>query len=180
MIVRLVTEAPEIGHHAERWEELSRGRRHDAGLRFAMGADVSDAFPVVFVVDDDESVRTALRRLLTSAGLAVEIFPTARAFLDSPLPDAPACLVLDVRLPDLNGLDVQKRLSQTGTSLPIVFLTGHGDIPMSVRAIKAGAVEFLTKPFRPHELLDAIRDAIDSDRRAREETKRPQIPPKVG
>ncbi|HEX4152248.1 MAG TPA: response regulator transcription factor [Steroidobacteraceae bacterium] len=126
------------------------------------------AAPVVFVVDDDESMRTALRRLLTSAGLPVEVFPTARAFLDSPRPDAPACLVLDVRLPDLNGLELQRHLTQAGKSLPIVFLTGHGDIPMSVRAMKAGAVEFLTKPFRPHELLEAIRHALDAERRIRE------------
>jgi FixJ family two-component response regulator len=134
---------------------------------------VNDATPIVFVVDDDESMRNALRRLLTSAGLPVEAFPTARAFLSSPRPDAPACLVLDVRLPDLNGLDLQKHLVQAGMSLPIVFLTGHGDIPMSVRAMKAGAVEFLTKPFRPHELLEAIRHALDSDRKLREQVKAP-------
>jgi FixJ family two-component response regulator len=135
---------------------------------------VNEVTPVVFVVDDDESVRTALRRLIASAGLPVEVFPTARAFLSSPRPDGPACLVLDVRLPDLNGLDLQKHLAQAGKSLPIVFLTGHGDIPMSVRAMKAGAVEFLTKPFRPHELLEAIRNALDGDRKLRDKSGSPQ------
>jgi FixJ family two-component response regulator len=139
---------------------------------------VSEPAPIVFVVDDDDSVRMSLRRLLTSAGFNVEVFPTARAFLSSPRPDAPACLVLDVRLPDLNGLALQKHLSQAGVSLPIVFLTGHGDIPMTVQAMKAGAVEFLTKPFRPDELLKAIRHALDSARRIREEGN--EDPSKVG
>jgi FixJ family two-component response regulator len=128
---------------------------------------MSVAEPIVFVVDDDESVRTALRRLIASAGLSVEVFATAREFLGSPRPDAPACLVLDVRLPDLSGLNLQKHLSEAGISLPIVFLTGHGDIPMSVQAMKAGAVEFLTKPFRSHELLEAIRNALESARKTR-------------
>jgi FixJ family two-component response regulator len=128
---------------------------------------MNDAVPTVFVVDDDESMRNALRRLLSSVGIAVEVFPTARAFLASPRRDAPACLLLDVRLPDLNGLELQKHLAQAGAPIPIVFLTGHGDIPMSVRAMKAGAVEFLTKPFREHDLLEAIRQALDTDRAAR-------------
>jgi FixJ family two-component response regulator len=125
--------------------------------------------PVVFIVDDDERVRDALRHLLTSVGLAVEVFSTAQAFLTARRPDAPACLVLDVRLPGLSGLDLQRELAAVDASLPIVFLTGYGDIPMSVRAMKAGAVEFLTKPFREQDLLDAIRHAIDRDRVARAE-----------
>lgn len=127
--------------------------------------------PIVFVVDDDRSVRDALRRLLASVGLSVEVFPTAQAFLAAPRPDAPGCLVLDVRLPGLSGLDLQRELADTNASLPIVFLTGHGDIPMSVRAMKAGAVEFLTKPFREQDLLDAIRNAIGRDRVARRDRR---------
>ena len=124
---------------------------------------------VVFVVDDDPSVRASLRRLFTSVGLTVEVFPSAQAFLQRARVDSPGCLVLDVRLPGLSGLDLQRELAGTDTALPIVFLTGHGDIPMSVRAMKAGAVEFLTKPFREQDLLDAIRQAIERDRAARQE-----------
>jgi len=123
--------------------------------------------PVVFVVDDDKSVRDSLRRLLTSVGLTVEVFPSAQAFLSRPRSDSPGCLVLDVRLPGLSGLDLQRELARTDAPLPIVFLTGHGDIPMSVRAMKAGAVEFLTKPFREQDLLDSIRQAIERDRAGR-------------
>ena len=108
--------------------------------------------PVIFVVDDDRSVRESLHRLLTSVGMSVEVFPTAQAFLGRPRPDTPGCVVLDVRLPGLSGLDLQRELAGTDAPLPIVFITGHGDIPMSVRAMKAGAVEFLTKPFREQEL----------------------------
>ena len=129
--------------------------------------------PVVFVVDDDLSVCDALRRLITSVGLDVEVFPTAQAFLEARCrPRGPSCLVLDVRLPGLSGLDLQETLASTDAALPIIFLTGHGDIPMSVKAMKAGAAEFLTKPSRPQDLLDAIRSALDRDRvtrRAREE-----------
>jgi len=125
--------------------------------------------PIIFVVDDDKSVRDSLRRLLTSVGLIVQVFPSAQAFLQSPRPDSPGCLVLDVRLPGLSGLDLQNELARTDATLPIVFLTGHGDIPMSVRAMKAGAIEFLTKPFREQDLLDAIRQAIERDRGARRE-----------
>jgi FixJ family two-component response regulator len=128
---------------------------------------MSAEIPIVFVVDDDRSVRDSLRRLITSVGMTVELFPTAQAFLSTPRGDAPGCLVLDVRLPGLSGLDLQRELADTNASLPIIFLTGHGDIPMSVRAMKAGAVEFLTKPFRGQDLLDAIRHAIDRDRGAR-------------
>jgi FixJ family two-component response regulator len=127
-----------------------------------MSADV----PVVFIVDDDRSVRESLRRLITSVGMAVEVFPSAQAFLSAPRA-GPGCLVLDVRLPGLSGLDLQRELAQTDAALPIIFLTGHGDIPMSVQAMKAGAVEFLTKPFRGQDLLDAIRHAIERDRTAR-------------
>ncbi|MET0484073.1 MAG: response regulator [Candidatus Rokuibacteriota bacterium] len=127
---------------------------------------------VVFVVDDDPSVCDALRRLITSVGLDVESFPTAQAFLEARRPRGPSCLVLDVRLPGLSGLDLQEALAHTDAALPIIFLTGQGDVPMSVKAMKAGADEFLTKPFRPQDLLDAIRSALDRDRvtrRTREE-----------
>ena len=123
--------------------------------------------PVVFVVDDDEEIRAAMRSLLASVGLRVETFATAQEFLGSRRPDAPACLVLDVRLPGLSGLDLQHELIQAGIPIPIVFISGHGDIPTSVQAIKAGAVEFLTKPVRDHQLLDAIRRAIVADQRER-------------
>ena len=125
--------------------------------------------PVVYVVDDDASIRDSLRRLITSVGFKVEVFPSARAFLGARRPEVAGCLVLDVRLPGLSGLDLQRELAATNAELPIIFLTGHGDIPMSVRAMKAGAVEFLTKPFREQELLDAIRSAIERDRTMRAE-----------
>jgi len=130
---------------------------------------MSTPSPVIFVVDDDRSVRESLRRLLTSRGLAVEVFPSAQAFLGAERPNRPACLVLDVRLPGLSGLDLQRELARSDAALPIVFLTGHGDIPMSVRAMKAGAIEFLTKPFREQDLLEAIRQAIERDRVGRHE-----------
>jgi len=125
--------------------------------------------PTVFVVDDDEAVRNSLRRLLESVGLTVEVFPSAQAFLDRVRSDAPGCLVLDVQLPGLSGLDLQTELAGTKMPLPIVFLTGHGDIPMSVKAMKAGAVEFLTKPFRQEDLVKAICSALESDRAPRRE-----------
>lgn len=124
------------------------------------------AEPAVFVVDDDVSVRESLRNLLRSVGLKVEAFSTAQEFLSSNS-IGPGCLVLDVRLPGLSGLDLQRQLTETNREIPIVFITGHGDIPMSVRAIKAGAVEFLTKPFRDQDLLDAVRQAMDRDREIR-------------
>ncbi len=127
--------------------------------------------PVVFVVDDDPSVRSSLKFLLSTVGLQVEGFDSANTFLHKELPDAPCCLVLDVRLPGLSGLDFQRELAARNIHIPIVFLTGHGDIPMSVRAMKAGAVEFLTKPFRDQDLLDAIRIALERDRSRREEEK---------
>jgi len=120
--------------------------------------------PVVFVVDDDASLRHALTNLLRSVGLRVETFGSAREFLDSPRPDAPGCLVLDVRLPGLSGLDLQRELTAAQLDVPIIFITGYGDIPMTVQAMKAGAVEFLTKPFRDQDLLDAIQHALERDR----------------
>ena len=128
-----------------------------------------DGRPTVFVVDDDASVREAVRSLLRSVGLSVETFATAQEFLSSPRNTAPGCLVLDVRLPGIGGLELQHQLAERNLHVPIIFITGHGDIPMSVRAIKAGAVEFLTKPFRDQDLLDAVQQAIDLDRRAREQ-----------
>ncbi len=130
-----------------------------------------NAAPVVFVVDDDPSVRSSLKFLLSTVGLQVESFASADLFLLREQPDAPTCLVLDVRLPGLSGLDFQHELAVRNIRIPIVFLTGHGDIPMSVRAIKAGAVEFLTKPFRDQDLLDAIRIALERDRVRREQEK---------
>jgi FixJ family two-component response regulator len=116
--------------------------------------------PVVFVIDDDASMRSAISRLLAAVGIDVQTFTSAQEFLGSELVDAPGCLVLDVRLPGLSGLDLQKEMVARGIHYPIVFVTGHGDIPMSVQAMKAGAVEFLTKPFRDQDLLDAITQAI--------------------
>ena len=125
--------------------------------------------PIVFVVDDDPSMREALIDLLASVGLSVEAFKSAPEFLERRRPDAPACLVLDVRLQGLSGLDLQRELLRTEAPIPIIFITGHGDIPMSVRAMKEGAVEFLPKPFRDQDLLDAIQGAIEIDRVARQE-----------
>ncbi len=132
-----------------------------------------DAQPVVFVVDDDQAVREAIRKLISSVGLRVETFGSAGEFFSSSRSDVPACLVLDVRLPDVSGLEFQRALAEARVEIPIIFITGHGDIPMSVRAMKAGAVEFLTKPFRGQELLDAIQEAIAKDRAAR--TERAQV-----
>ena len=123
---------------------------------------------VVFVVDDDASVRDALGSLIRSEGLRVEPFASAREFLARSRVDLPSCLVLDVRLPGLSGLDLQKRMVEANIEIPIIFITGHGDVPTSVRAMKAGAVEFLTKPFRDRDLLDAIQQAIKRDRIARD------------
>jgi FixJ family two-component response regulator len=128
--------------------------------------------PVVFVVDDDASVRDGLKSLLRSVNLQVETFGSTSEFLQNKLPDALGCLVLDVRLPGLSGLDFQTELAGAGIAIPIIFITGHGDIPMSVKAIKAGAVEFLTKPFREQDILDAVRVALDKDRSRREQDKK--------
>ena len=127
--------------------------------------------PMVFVVDDDASVRSSLKFLMSSVGLQVESFDSADALLKRKMPDAPSCLVLDVRLRGLSGLEFQRELIARKCHMPIIFITGHGDIPMSVRAMKAGAVEFLTKPFRDEDLLDAVRIALEKDRERREREK---------
>lgn len=123
----------------------------------------------VFVVDDDAQVRAAIKGMLKSIGLRSEAFATPQAFLESKRRDGPSCLVLDVRLPGTSGLDLQRELAEAGIRIPIIFITGHGDIPMSVRAMKSGAVEFLTKPFRNQDLLDAIHQALERDREARQQ-----------
>jgi FixJ family two-component response regulator len=120
--------------------------------------------PIVFIVDDDQLFRRSTERLIRTAGLNVQPYASAKDFLKNPRPEGPACLVLDVRMPGLSGMDLQHELTQSGIHIPIIFITGHGDIPMSVRAMKAGAVEFLTKPFRSRVLLDAVRAAIERDR----------------
>ena len=130
---------------------------------------MTETKPIVFVVDDDLSVRRSTERLIRSIGLEVQTFTSAREFLKNPRPKGPACLVLDVRMPGLSGMDLQRELARSEIYIPIIFITAHGDIPMSVRAMKAGAVEFLTKPFRSRSLLDAIRAAIDRDRAASNE-----------
>src|SRR6266850_1173850 len=125
--------------------------------------------PVVYVVDDDASVREALDSLIRSVGFHVQTFGSAKDFLQGKLPNVPGCLVLDVRLPGLSGLDLQSELGRADIHIPIIFITGHGDIPMSVRAMKAGAFEFLTKPVRDQDLLDAIQQAIERDRSSQRE-----------
>src|ERR1700720_128069 len=125
--------------------------------------------PIVFVIDDDAHVRAAIQGLLKSVGLRSESFATAQEFLRSKRPDGPSCLVLDVRLPGINGLEFQRDLADKGIRIPIIFITGHGDIPMSVKAMKSGAVEFLTKPFHDQDLLDAINQALERDRLARQQ-----------
>jgi len=127
---------------------------------------------VVFVIDDDSSMRLALEDLVRSVGLEVRTFAAPQEFLESKPPDVTGCLVLDVRLPGMSGLTFQKELAKEGPALPVIFITGHGDIPMSVRAMKAGAVEFLTKPFHDQDLLDAIHVALERDRRSRREAVR--------
>ena len=129
-----------------------------------MGANAT-----VFVVDDDAAMRDSLKDLIRSVGLRVELYASAQDFLRSERPDVPGCLVLDVRMPGLSGLDLQRRLTEAGVSMPIIFISGHGDVPMTVRALKAGALEFLTKPFRDQDLLDAIQQALDRDCQARDE-----------
>jgi FixJ family two-component response regulator len=124
--------------------------------------------PIVFVIDDDASMRRALTNLFQSVGLKVEVFGLALEMLHSKLPDVPSCLVLDIRLPGLSGLDFQTELAKANIHIPIIFMTGHGDIPMTVRAMKGGAVDFLTKPFRDQDMLDAVVKAIERDRKRRE------------
>jgi FixJ family two-component response regulator len=128
-----------------------------------------EGVPTVFVIDDDALVRASIQGLLKSVGLGSEAFGTAQEFLRIKRPSGPSCLVLDVRLPEINGLDFQRDLADAGVRIPIIFITGHGDIPMTVKAMKSGAVEFLTKPFRDQDLLDAIHQALDHDRVARQQ-----------
>jgi FixJ family two-component response regulator len=130
---------------------------------------VKEADAVVFIVDDDAAVRRSLDNLIRSVGLRAETFASAQEFLSSKRPEVPGCLVLDVRLPGLSGLDLQKRMAEADMEIPIIFITGHGDIPMTVQAMKGGAVEFLTKPFREQDLLDAIQQALERDSQAREQ-----------
>src|ERR1700692_4968900 len=134
---------------------------------------IQEERPTVFVVDDDASMRDAVKNLFRSVGLNVETFGAAQEFLSKERSKGPGCLVLDVRLPGVSGLDVQRQLADANVQIPIVFITGHGDIQMSVRAMKAGAVEFLTKPFRDQDLLDAVQQAVDRDRAMR--TQRAEV-----
>jgi FixJ family two-component response regulator len=129
----------------------------------------SAATPIVFIIDDDRGMRQAIQDLVESVGLLAESFATGEEFLRRKRTDEPSCLVLDVRLPQMSGLDFQRKLAEIGVQIPIIFITAHGDIPMSVRALKSGAVEFLTKPFRDQDLLDAIQQALQRDRAAREQ-----------
>ena len=133
--------------------------------------DQSEAQSLVFIIDDDESLRAALKRLFQSVGLRTEVFASAPEFLQNKSPDVPSCIVLDVRMPGLSGLDLQAELDNANIHIPIIFMTGHGDIPMTVRAMKAGAVEFLTKPFRDQDILDAVRLGLERDRSRRENEK---------
>jgi FixJ family two-component response regulator len=123
----------------------------------------------VFVIDDDGRMRAAMQRLLKSVGLRAEAFASPQEFLRHKLPDGPSCLILDVRLPGISGLDVQRKLSEAGVQIPVIFITGHGDIPMTVKAMKSGAVEFLTKPFRDQDLLDAIQEALQRENEIRQQ-----------
>ena len=134
-----------------------------------MTKEASESLPVVFVVDDDASVRNALSNLFRSVGLRAELFGSAPEFLQRKLPEVPSCLVLDIRLPGRSGLDFQTELAKANIHIPIIFMTGHGDIPMTVRAMKAGAVDFLTKPFRDQDMLDAVSTAIERDRKRRQD-----------
>jgi FixJ family two-component response regulator len=133
--------------------------------------DLANEEPIVFIVDDDASMRDALKSLLGSVGLRAEMFGSAPGFLQSKLPNVPSCLVLDIRLPGVSGLDFQDDLAKADIHIPIIFMTGHGDIPMSVKAMKAGAVDFLTKPFRDQDMLDAVTKALERDRKRREDEK---------
>jgi len=125
--------------------------------------------PIIYVIDDDKSVRDSLEDLLASVGLRAMLFASPEAFVQAERPDAPSCLVLDVRMPGMSGLDFQEEMTRLGIDIPVIFITAHGDIPMSVRAMKAGAIEFLTKPFREQDLLDAIQHSVTHDRKRRQE-----------
>ncbi|MDF1552910.1 MAG: response regulator transcription factor [Deferrisomatales bacterium] len=127
--------------------------------------------PLVFIVDDDASVRRSLGQLLRSVGLASEPFVSAQEFLEAERPDRPSCLVLDVRMPGMNGMDLQSELAKRGCGIPVIFITGHGDLPMGVRAMKAGAVDFLSKPFNDQDLLDAIHTSLELDRNNRRDAR---------
>ena len=142
-----------------------------AKVPWRMTKEAPELRPVVFVIDDDPSLRNALTNLFRSVGLEAETFGSAPEFLQSELPDVPSCLVLDIRLPGPSGLDFQSTLVQENIHIPIIFMTGHGDIPMTVRALKAGAVDFLTKPFRDQDMLDAVSKAIEHDRKRRKDDK---------
>jgi FixJ family two-component response regulator len=130
---------------------------------------MTEARSIVFVIDDDASIRNALKTLIRSVGLEVEVFGSAQEFLQRKEPDMRSCLILDIRLPGIGGLDFQRKLAEANIPIPIIFITGHGDVPMSVRAMKAGAVEFLTKPFRDQDLLDAIQVGLDRDQARRQQ-----------
>ena len=145
--------------------------RYDDGVTCLSWCHMTEAQSVVFVIDDDQSVRDGLKGLLRSVGLEVVLFGSTQEFLQSERPDVPGCLVLDIRLPGMGGLDFQRELVKSSIHLPIIFITGHGDIPMTVQAMKAGAIEFLTKPFRDQELLDAIYVGIARDRTRREDAR---------
>lgn len=132
---------------------------------------IAEDAPVVFIVDDDANVRRSIEDLLSSVALRAEAFATPQEFLDSKRADGGGCLLLDIRLPGMSGLDCQRRLAEAGVTIPIIFITGHGDVPVTVRAMKSGAVDFLTKPFRSQELLDAVHQALDRDRSAREKRR---------
>ena len=132
---------------------------------------ITEDAPLVFIVDDDANVRRSIQDLLSSVALRSEPFATPQEFLDTKRADCPSCLVLDVRLPGMSGLDCQRRLAEAGVTIPIIFITGHGDVPVTVQAMKSGAVEFLTKPVRPQELLDAVQQALDRDRQLREKRR---------
>ena len=133
--------------------------------------EAPESQPIVFVIDDDASMRKALTSLFRSVGLRADVFGSAPEFLQSKLPDIPSCLVLDIRLPGPSGLDFQNELTKANIHIPIIFVTGHGDIPMTVRAMKGGAVDFLTKPFRDQDMLDAVATAIERDRKRRKDEK---------
>ena len=132
---------------------------------------ITEDAPVVFIVDDDANVRRSIQDLLSSVALESKAFATPKEFLDSKRTDCPGCMILDVRLPGMSGLDFQRALAKEGVALPIIFVTGHADVPMTVQAMKSGAVEFLMKPFRPQELLDAVQHALEGDRKLREKRR---------
>ena len=132
---------------------------------------ITEDAPVVFIVDDDASVRRSIQDLLSSVALRSEAFATPQEFLDSKRADCHGCMILDIRLPGISGLDFQRELTKAGVTLPIIFITGHGDVPMSVQAMKSGAFEFLMKPFRPQELLDAVQHALERDKKLREKRR---------